>query len=72
MENLSDVWVLVGMVTTVLIVGVAWGDIRRQVHTLTVQWERDRKETREWLKDLAETSVEHDGDIKMLLDRIER
>lgn len=72
MENLSAIWIMVGMAATVLIVGVAWGDIRRQVHTLTKQWDRDRKETREWLRDLQTASVEHGGNIKVLLDRIER
>ena len=72
MENLSAIWIMVGMAATVLIAGVAWGDIRRQVNNLTKQWDRDRKETREWLKDLQAASSDHEGHIKVLLDRIER
>ena len=79
MENLGTIGMWLGMVATVLIAGVAWGDIRRQVHTLAEQWdrdrearERDREETRDWLKGLQEKYVEQHGHIEVLLDRIER
>ena len=72
MDNLSAVWIVLGMVTTVLIVGATWGDVRRQVKTLAEQWDRDRTETREWLKSLQAEQTDHGGKIKVLLDRSER
>lgn len=80
MENISALWVLIGMGVMVLgPAGAVWADIRRQVHGIgeridmvVNQWDRDRKEDREWMKNLQKDSNEHGGDIKVLLDRIER
>lgn len=70
--DLSSIWIFVGMATTVLIVGIAWGDIRRQVHTVVKQWE----ETQKWVKEVQIQQNTNTTDIAVLAaivkDRTER
>lgn len=63
MENVSVIWILVGMATLVLgPASAAWVDVRRQVHALTSridtmvdQWDKDRAETQKhWERDRTE------------------
>lgn len=73
MEDINVIWILIGMGVMVLgPAGAVWADIRRQVHSLTEQWNRERTETQAWLKSLQSSTSQNERHIAVLLDRIER
>ena len=77
MDDLSTLPWLIGMAALVLgPTGAVWVDIRRQVNTMVKQWDKDRTETREWLKSLEGKTQQNTIDIAVvdgiLKDRAER
>lgn len=64
--GIGDASILIGLVTTVVLVGIAVGDIRRQVHTLVAASDK----TQEWLKEIqleVNTNTNHITELKTIV-----
>ncbi len=60
--GIGDASILIGLITTVVLVGMAVGDIRRQVRTLVGQF----TETQKWLKEIQLQANQNTTDLAVI------